>query len=51
MWMILLVLFGTTVTCIRLVSLFVADVGSSLEAHVLTLLDLTFVSLGSFLPL
>ena len=49
LWMIL-VLLETAATFIRLMPLFVADVASSLEAHVLTFLDLTFVSLGSLLP-
>ena len=43
LWMALLLLFGATVTFIRLVSLFVADVASSLEALVLKFLVLTFV--------
>ena len=51
LWMILLILFGTTAIFIRLVSLSVADVGSSFEALVLTFLVLTFVPVGSLLPL
>ena len=49
--MILLVLFETATTFIFLMSLFVADVASFLEAHVLAFLDLAFVPLGSLLPL
>ena len=49
--MVLLIIFETAATFIRLMSLFVADVASFLEAHVLTFLDLTFLSLGSLLPL
>ena len=48
MWMVLLVLFETAATFIRLMPFFVAD---SLEAHVLTFLDLVFVPLGSLLLL
>ena len=51
LWMVLLVLFETAATFIRLMSLFVADVVSSLEAHVLAFLDLGFVPLDSLLPL
>ena len=51
LWMVLFILFGTTATFICLVSLFVADVVSFLEAHVLAFLDLVFVPLGSLLPL
>ena len=43
LWMILLILFETAATFIRLMPLFVADVASSLEAHVLAFLDLAFV--------
>ena len=43
--------FKTTVTFIRLMSLFVTDVAGSLEAHVLAFLDLAFVPLGSLLLL
>ena len=49
--MVLLILFETAATFIHLMPLFVADVASSLEAHVLTFLDLAFVPLGSLLPL
>jgi len=51
LWMVLLVLFETVATFIRLMPFFVADVTGSLEAHVLAFLDLTFVPLGSLLPL
>ena len=51
LWMVLLVLFGTTATFIRLVSLFIADVASFLEALVLTFLVLAFISQGSLLSL
>ena len=40
-----------TATFIRLMSLFIADVASSLEAHILAFLDLAFVPLDSLLPL
>ena len=43
LWMVLLFLFETAATFIHLMSLFVVDVASSLEAHVLTFLDLAFV--------
>ena len=46
LWVAFLVLFETAATFIRLMPLFVADVASSLEAHVLA-----FVPLGSLLPL
>ena len=46
-----LVLFETAATFIRLMPFFVADVAGSFEVHVLTFLDLTFVPLGSLLPL
>ena len=49
--MVLLVLFEMAVTFIRLMPFFIADVVGSLEAHVLTFLDLAFVPLGSLLPL
>ena len=49
--MVLLVLFGTTVTFIHLVSLFVADIVSFLEALVLTFLVLVSVPLSSLFPL
>ena len=49
--MVLLILFETIATFIRLMSLFIVDVTSSLEAHVFAFLDLTFVPLGSLLPL
>jgi len=48
--MVLLILFETAATFSRLIPFFVADVAGSLEAHVLTFLDLTFVPLGSLLP-
>ena len=51
LWIVLLILFEKAVTFIHLMSLFVADVASFLEAHVLAFLDLTFVPLGSLLPL
>jgi len=51
LWMAFLVLLETAATFIRLMPLFVADVASSLEAHVLAFLDLAFVPLGSLLPL
>ena len=51
LWMVLFILFETTATFIRLMPLFVADVASSLEAHVLAFLDLAFVPSGSLLPL
>ena len=51
LWIVLLVLFGTTAIFIRLVSLFIADVVSSLEALVLSFFILAFVPLGSLLPL
>ena len=51
LWMVLLVLFETTATFIRLMPFFVADIAGSFEAHVLTFLDLAFVPLGSLLPL
>ena len=51
LWMVLLVLFEKVVIFIRLISLFVVDVASSLEAYVLAFLDLAFISLGSLLPL
>ena len=51
LWMVLLVLFGTTVAFIRLMSLIVADVASSLEALVLTFLVFASVPLGSLLLL
>ena len=50
LWMVLLILFETTAIFIRLMPLFDADVASSLEAHVLTFLDLA-VPLDSLLPL
>jgi len=50
LWMVL-VLFGTTVTFIRLVFLFVADIVSSLEALVLAFLVFAFISLDSLLSL
>ena len=50
LWMVLLVLFETAATIIRLMPFFVADVAGSLEAHVLAFLDLAFVPLGN-LPL
>ena len=40
--MVLLILFETAATFIRLIPLFVADVASSFEAHVLAFLDLAF---------
>ena len=43
LWMVLLVLFETVAIFIRLIPLFVADVASFLEAHVLTFLDLAFI--------
>ena len=46
-----LFLFRMIAKIIHLVSLFIADVASSLEAHVLAFLDLAFVSLGSLLLL
>ena len=51
LWMVLHILFETAATFIRLMPLFVADVASSLETHVLSFLDLAFVPLGSLLPL
>ena len=51
LWMALLVLFETAATFIRLMPFFVVDVAGSFEAHVLTFLDLTFIPLGSLLPL
>ena len=51
LWMVLLFLFETAVTFIRLMPLFVADVASSLEEHILAFLHLAFVPLGSLLPL
>jgi len=51
LWMVLLFLFGSIATFIRLVSLFIADVASSLEALVLIFSVLVFVPLGSLLPL
>ena len=51
LWMVLLVLFETAATFIRLMPLFVADVASSLEVHVLAFLDLAFAPLGSLLSL
>ena len=51
MWMAFLVLFEKAATFIRIMPLFIADVASSLEAHVLAFLDLAFVPLGSLLPL
>ena len=50
LWMALLILFETAVIFIRLMPLFDADVVSSLEAHVLTSLDLAFIPLDSLLP-
>ena len=49
--MVLLVLFGTTATLIRLMSPFVADIVSSLEALVLAFFVLAFVPLGSLFSL
>ena len=49
--MVLLVLFETTTTFIRFVSLFIADVASSFEALVLPFLALAFIPQGSFLLL
>ena len=46
LWMALLALFEKAATFIRLMPFFVADVASSLEAHVLTFLDLAFCTLG-----
>jgi len=51
LWMVFLILFGTTVTFIRLVSLFLADIASSLEAIVLAFWVLAFAPRSSFLPL
>ena len=51
LWMVLLVLFETAAIFIRLITFFVADVADSLEAYVLTFLDLAFVPLCSLLPL
>ena len=51
LWMVLLVLFGMTATFIRLMSLFVADVASSLETLVLAFLVLISVPLGILLSL
>jgi len=48
---VLLVLFGTTATFIRLVSLLIADIASSFEALVLSFLVLVFVPRGSLLSL
>jgi len=51
LWIVLFALFGITAIFIRLMSLFIADVTSSLEALVLTYLVLSSVPLGSLLPL
>ena len=51
LYMVLLILFETAATFIRLMFLFIADVVSSLEVHVLAFLDLVFVPLGSLLLL
>ena len=40
LWLVLLILFETVATFIRLTPFFVVDVAGSLEAHVLAFLDL-----------
>ena len=51
LWMVILILFRTSATFIRLMSLFVADEASSLEALVLAFLVFAFISLDSLLSL
>ena len=51
LWMVLLVLFEMAPTFSRLMPLFVANVVSSLEAHVLAFFVLASVPLGSLFPL
>ena len=48
LWTVLLVLFGTTATFIRLMPLFFADVASSLEALILAFLVIVFVPWAIF---